>query len=104
VESHGGIPPISETRAYVEQVLRFYGNSEPRPPAPRATTVAAPGSGSLARYEAPDGTIVYTNLPAASLPPSTRDLLAGKPDAEGDEASDGSKPKSLSRLSTGRWP
>jgi soluble lytic murein transglycosylase-like protein len=85
VESHGGVPPFSETRAYVEQVLRLYGNSEPRRPAPRATAVAAPGRGSLVRYEAPDGTVVYTNLPAPSLPPSTRDLLAGKRDADGDE-------------------
>jgi hypothetical protein len=85
VESHGGVPPFSETRAYVEQVLRFYGNSEPLRPAPRATAVAAPGRSSLVRYEAPDGTVVYTNLPAPSLPPSTRDLLAGKRDADGDE-------------------
>jgi hypothetical protein len=84
VENHGGVPPISETRAYVDRVLRFYGNPEPRPPAPRATAVAAPGGRSLVRYEAPDGTIVYTNLPTPSLPPSTRDLLAGKRDANGE--------------------
>jgi Transglycosylase SLT domain len=88
VERHGGVPPISETRAYVDQVLRFYGNSEPRPAAPRATTVAAPAGGSLHRYEAPDGTVVYTNLPERSLPPSTRDLLAGKRDAD-DNGVDG---------------
>jgi soluble lytic murein transglycosylase-like protein len=84
VEVHGGVPPFNETRAYVDQVLRFYGTSAPRPPAPRATPVAVPGGRSLVRYVAPDGTIVYTNLPAPSLPPSTRDLLAGKRDASGD--------------------
>jgi soluble lytic murein transglycosylase-like protein len=85
VESHGGVPPISETRAYVDQVLRFYGNSERRLPTPRTTAVAAPGGGSLLRHEAPDGTLVYTNLPVRSLSPSTRDLLAGKQDADRDE-------------------
>jgi hypothetical protein len=84
VEVHGGVPPFNETRAYVDQVLRFYGTSAPRPPAPRATPVAVPGGRSLVRYVAPDGTIVYTNLPVPSLPPSTRDLLAGKRDASGD--------------------
>jgi Transglycosylase SLT domain len=85
VESHGDVPPISEARAYVDQVLRFYGNSERRLPTPRTTAVAAPRGGSLFRHEAPDGTLVYTNLPVRTLPPSTRDLLAGKRDADGDE-------------------
>jgi soluble lytic murein transglycosylase-like protein len=88
VETHGGVPPFSETRAYVDQVLRVYGKPQPLQPAPRTTAVAAPGGGSLVRYEAPDGTIVYTNLPARSLPPSTRDLLAGKRDAD-DNGVDG---------------
>jgi hypothetical protein len=82
VESHGGVPPITETRAYVDQVLRIHGKWEPRAPSPRTTALAAPVGGSLLRYEAPDGTIVYTNLPPSSLPPSTRDLLAGKREAD----------------------
>jgi len=85
VDLHRGVPPINETRAYVDRVLRLYGDSGPRTAVPARTAAAAPDSRSLSRYEAPDGTVVYTNLPERWLPASTRDLLAGKGGPDGDE-------------------
>lgn len=82
VDLHRDVPPINETRAYVDRVLRLYGDSGPRTAVPART---APDSRSLFRYEAPDGTVVYTNLPERWLPASTRDLLAGKGGPDGDE-------------------
>ena len=84
VDLHRGVPPIDETRAYVDRVLRLYGDSGPRTAVP-ARTAAATHSRSLFRYEAPDGTVVYTNLPERWLPASTRDLLVGKDEPNGDE-------------------
>ena len=48
------------------------------PPRPRLT------KRGLARYEAPDGTVVYTNLPAGELPVSIKELLEGRKDEEGE--------------------
>jgi Transglycosylase SLT domain len=82
VDLHRGVPPINETRAYVDRVLRLYGDSGPRTAVPARTAL---DSRSLFRYEAPDGTVVYTNLPERWLPASTRNLLAGKGEPDGDE-------------------
>jgi soluble lytic murein transglycosylase-like protein len=89
VDLHRDVPPINETRAYVDRVLRLYGGSASRPVVPTRTVVTAPGGRSLFRYQAPDGTIVYTNLSERWLPASTRDLLAGKggPDGGDEQAS-----------------
>ena len=62
VANHRGIPPYPETRDYVTKVLGLFG-----PPAP-----AAPVPRDFYRTEAPDGTVVYTNVPPQ---PSARGRL-----------------------------
>jgi soluble lytic murein transglycosylase len=52
VNTHGGIPPYPETRAYVGRILSMLGGE----------SVAAL-AGSTYRYVADDGAIVYTNIP-----------------------------------------
>jgi soluble lytic murein transglycosylase-like protein len=50
VDRHGGIPPYQETQQYVRKVLELHG-----------------GGGGVShpvyRYETPDGTVTYTNVP-----------------------------------------
>jgi soluble lytic murein transglycosylase-like protein len=78
VARYRGVPPFAETQTYVRRVLgSFEGptvNPAVEPEAP--VVVAAASSRRLNRYEAPDGTIVYTNLPARSLPHTTKAWLA----------------------------
>jgi hypothetical protein len=72
VARHRGIPPYAETQMYVRRVLALFEG-------PDVVSAAAvePGSGPVDRYEAADGTVVYTNLPRRSLPGTTKELLAG---------------------------
>ena len=59
VMNHGGIPPYRETRDYVTRILGLFApasasaQTAPEPEPPQQTY----------RTEAPDGTIVYTNIP-----------------------------------------
>jgi hypothetical protein len=72
VARHRGIPPYAETQMYVRRVLPLFEG-----PDVLSAAAVGPGSGSLDRYEAADGTVVYTNLPHRSLPGTTKELLAG---------------------------
>jgi len=63
VLNHRGVPPYAETRDYVTKVLGLFG-----PPA----AAAAPVLRDFYRTEAPDGTVVYTNVPPQ---PSARGRL-----------------------------
>ena len=62
VVNHRGIPPYAETRDYVTKVLGLFGPHGPAAPVPR----------DFYRSEAPDGTVVYTNVPPQ---PSARGRL-----------------------------
>jgi hypothetical protein len=72
VARHRGIPPYAETQMYVRRVLALFEG-----PDVLAAAAVGPGSGPVDRYEAADGTVVYTNLPRRSLPGTTKELLAG---------------------------
>ena len=78
----------------MDRVLRFYRQAEPGSSVvaamskPKWIKAAAPRprltKRGLARYAAPDGTVVYTNLPAGELPVSIKELLEGRKDEEGE--------------------
>jgi hypothetical protein len=89
------VPPYPETQSYVARVMRFFespqlvtaervDSRQPHEEAQVRHVVSAVQSGMqrAARYVAPDGTIVYTNVPIESLPSTTRDGLA-KPRTSG---------------------
>jgi Transglycosylase SLT domain len=88
------VPPYPETQSYVARVMRLFESPqlvmaervEARQPRERAqarqTSAVRSGLQRAARYVAPDGTIVYTNVPIESLPLTTRDRLA-KPQTSG---------------------
>ena len=58
VVNYRGIPPYPETRDYVTKVLGLFGPPSPPAPVPR----------DFYRTEAPDGTIIYTNVPPQPTP------------------------------------
>ena len=73
VAKYGGIPPYAETQAYVARILRMLEQGgvpaiSARPAVPT----------KLYRYDAPDGQVVYSNLPIDKLSGSTRDMLRGR--------------------------
>ena len=95
------VPPYPETQSYVARVMRLFespqlvtaermvtaerlDSRQPREGAQVRQVASAEPSGAQrpARYVAPDGTIVYTNVPTESLPLTTRDRLA-KPRTSG---------------------
>jgi hypothetical protein len=89
------VPPYPETQSYVARVMRLFESPQlvtaervdpwqPREGAQVRQVASAVRSGPqrTARYVAPDGTIVYTNVPIESLPLTTRDRLA-KPRTSG---------------------
>jgi hypothetical protein len=59
VLQYGGIPPYAETQDYVTKVLYFYGG-----PVEGGTTPPT----RIYQTVAPDGTIVYTNIPPRGKP------------------------------------
>jgi len=58
VDASHGIPPYPETRDYVTKVLGLFG--------PPASAASVPRD--FYRTEAPDGTVVYTNVPPQPPP------------------------------------
>src|SRR5207247_9155970 len=58
VAAYVGAPPYPETRAYVTQVLRFYGTP--------IELVELPSG--IYRITQRDGTVVYTNIPPVNRP------------------------------------
>ncbi|MBI4654785.1 MAG: lytic transglycosylase domain-containing protein [Nitrospirae bacterium] len=64
VEKFGGIPPIQETRQYVERILSLYNGKAPAP-----SSTKKPDIVYKVIYE--DGTILYTNTPL-TYPNSSR--------------------------------
>jgi hypothetical protein len=77
VARHGGIPPFAETQAYVARILRLV--QEAGAPASADPMGAGRGTGTeartLYRYEAPDGRVIYSNLPIERLSSTTRAML-----------------------------
>lgn len=61
VTLYRGIPPYAETQGYVQKVMTFFNGGSAAPVA------LAPVSYPIRRHVADDGTIVYSNLPAAAL-------------------------------------
>ena len=75
VAKYRGIPPYAETQAYVARILGLLeraGVSTVSGPAVR------PAPTTLYRYEAPDGRVVYSNVPLESLSSATRAMLKGQ--------------------------
>jgi soluble lytic murein transglycosylase-like protein len=70
VMNHRGIPPYRETRDYVTRILGFFtptpASAQPAPVSAQPAPVPAPAPEppqQTYRTEAPDGTIIYTNIP-----------------------------------------
>ena len=61
VVSHGGVPPYPETRNYVTRVLGFFGAESPAPLPKEPKEPKEPQE--LYRTVAPDGVVIYTNIP-----------------------------------------
>jgi soluble lytic murein transglycosylase-like protein len=74
VAKYRGIPPYAETQAYVARILRLLeqgGVSTARVAPVRPVT-------TLYRFEAPDGRVVYSNVPLDRLSSATRAMLKGQ--------------------------
>ena len=74
VAKYRGIPPYAETQAYVARILRLLEqggvSSASAAPVRPVTT--------LYRFEAPDGRVVYSNVPLDRLSSATRAMLKGQ--------------------------
>ena len=79
VTRHGGVPPYEETRAYVARVLRLLQHARSSAGAQTAAPWESPAAGTLHRYEAVDGHVVYSNLPIDKLSAPMREALLGRP-------------------------
>jgi soluble lytic murein transglycosylase-like protein len=77
VARYRGVPPYPETQSYVRRVLSRFDTPTSSPGRSSRDRVDTDGQGSrhLNRYDAADGTVVYTNLPAEWLPNRTQELL-----------------------------
>lgn len=68
VAQYAGIPPYPETQGYVTRILKLLGGEAVVPEASEeageTAAEAEPPRSELFRREAPDGALVYTNLPA----------------------------------------
>src|SRR5262245_56440568 len=73
VAKYGGIPPYAETQAYVARILRLLEQD-----GVSAVSARPAASTTLYRYDAPDGQVVYSNLPIDKLSPATRAMLRGR--------------------------
>jgi soluble lytic murein transglycosylase-like protein len=58
VAQHRGIPPYTETRAYVTQVMRFYEGAG----GPTSSARGEMRAGYVRRIVEPSGTVLYTNI------------------------------------------
>lgn len=88
VRRHGGVPPYPETMGYVERIVAAYQRglrgSEVRPAAPPVATApvapavtavaavapAEPERSVMYRYEAADGTVIFTNVERPAQAPA----------------------------------
>jgi soluble lytic murein transglycosylase-like protein len=69
VAKYGGIPPFTETQAYVARILQLIGRGDALPNT----------DGDLHRYRATDGAIVYSNVPVTRLSGAERARLDRAP-------------------------
>ena len=79
VARYSGIPPCAETQAYVSRILRLLQEAGiPAKMDGAVSTGSAAASRTLYRYEAPDGRVVYSNLPIDRLSEAARAMLRGR--------------------------
>jgi len=79
VVRYSGIPPYAETQAYVSRILRLLQEAGiPTKMDDAVSTGAAAVSRTLYCYEAPDGRVVYSNLPIDRLSEAARAMLRGR--------------------------
>jgi soluble lytic murein transglycosylase-like protein len=79
VARYSGIPPYAETQAYVSRILRLLQEAGiPTKMDGAVSTGSAAASRTLYRYEAPDGRVVYSNLPIDRLSEAARAMLRGR--------------------------
>lgn len=76
VARHGGVPPYTETQAYVARVLRLLERTGPSVDVETAETLAPEAAGILRRYGTVNGRVVYSNLPSNQLSVTVREMLA----------------------------
>ena len=76
VARHGGVPPYTETQAYVARVLRLLQRTGPSVGAETAETLEPKAIGILRRYGTVQGRLVYPNLPSNQLSVTVREMLA----------------------------
>jgi len=76
VARHGGVPPYTETQAYVARVLRLLQRTGPSVGAETAKTLEPEAAGILRRYGTVGGRLVYFNLPSNQLSVTVREMLA----------------------------
>ena len=79
VARYSGIPPYAETQVYVSRILRLLQEAGiPTKMDDAVSTGAAAVSRTLYCYEAPDGRVVYSNLPIDRLSEAARAMLRGR--------------------------
>jgi soluble lytic murein transglycosylase-like protein len=79
VARYSGIPPYAETQAYVSRILRLLQEAGiPTTMDGAVSSGSAAASRTLYRYEAPDGRVVYSNLPIDRLSEAARAMLRGR--------------------------
>jgi len=76
VARHGGVPPYTETQAYVTRVLRLLQRTGPSVGAETAETLEPKAIGILRRYGTVHGRFVYSNPPSNQLSVTVREMMA----------------------------